>query len=117
MLASMLLPILITKRPLAAGIAAIACAAMSPAVCAAVPPGATTLVCSNPAGRVSWRIHIDFARHTVDANPARISGTRISWLDRADGRHYTLDRRSGDLTVVVTSSSGGYFLHDRCAVK
>jgi hypothetical protein len=50
----------------------------------------------------------------VDANPARINEASISWRDRSDGGNYTLDRKSGKLTVVVASSTGGYFLYDVC---
>jgi hypothetical protein len=87
----------------------------APAATAAPPAAATVLVCTNPVSHASWRIHIDFERSTVDLNPARISDAKISWHDRSDGGHYTLDRQSGELTVVLASSTGGYFLHDRCA--
>jgi len=62
----------------------------------------------------SWRIRIDLAGKTVDSNPAQISGSEISWYDPTDKGHYTLDRKTGDLTVIVASSTGGYFVHDRC---
>ena len=45
-----------------------------------------------------------------------ISPAQISWHDAKDGGNYTLDRASGDLTVVLASSTGGYFLHHRCAL-
>jgi hypothetical protein len=106
---------LFPHRRLAAGITAIIAVASAPVVRGAAPEAATTLVCTNPASHVSWPIHIDFATGTVDANPARISAGRISWRDRTDGGHYTLDRKSGDLTVVLASSTGGYSLHDHCA--
>jgi hypothetical protein len=85
------------------------------AATAAAPPAATVLVCTNPVSHASWQIHIDFKRSTVDSNAARISDGKISWHDRSDGGNYTLDRQSGELTVVLASSTGGYFLHDRCA--
>jgi hypothetical protein len=114
---TMLFPRLPLKRARVAGIAAlIACAAASGGAGAA-PQATSTLICTNPAGHVSWRIHIDFARSTVDSNPARISEAQISWHDRTDGGNYTLDRKSGELTVVLASSTGGYFLHDRCALN
>ncbi len=105
---------LFLQRHLAAALATIAAVALAPAVGGAAPQAAATLVCTNPASHVSWRIHIDFQRGTVDSNPARISAAEISWHDRTDGGNYTLDRESGALTVVVASSTGGYFLHDRC---
>lgn len=73
-----------------------------------------TLTCTNLASHFTWRIKIDFEASTVDSNPARISSTEISWHDAADGGNYRLDRRSGELTVVFASSTGGYFIHDRC---
>jgi hypothetical protein len=107
---------LFPSRRLAVGIAATAIVAIAPAARGAVPEAATTIVCTNPASHVRWRIHVDFAASTVDSNPARISAGKISWHDRTDGGNYTLDRRSGDLTVVVASSTGGWSLHDRCAL-
>jgi hypothetical protein len=109
----MLFPNLFSRRRFAAAMA-ITAVAIASAARAAAPSTAATLVCTNPASHVSWRIRIDFQRSTVDSNPARISAARISWHDRTDGRNYTLDRKSGDLTVVAASSTGGYFLHDRC---
>lgn len=89
---------------------------LAPAVSGAAPHGTTTLVCTNPASHASWQIRIDFGQSTVDSNPARISEAKITWHDRTDGGNYTLDRTSGDLTVVLASSTGGYFLHDHCAL-
>jgi len=53
----------------------------------------------------------------VDANPAQISDAKIWWHDAKDGGNYTLDRKSGDLTVIVASSTGGYFIYDRCRLQ
>jgi len=78
------------------------------------PHGVAAISCINPYSGATWQIKIDFDRGTVDANPARIRESDISWHDASDGGNYTLDRKSGDLTVVVASSTGGYFLHDRC---
>ena len=74
----------------------------------------TAITCTNPASGASWQISIDYDRGTVDSNPARISDATISWHDAKDGGNYTLDRKSGDLTVIVASSTGGYFLYDHC---
>jgi hypothetical protein len=74
------------------------------------------LVCVNPVSGASWNIDVDFDRHTVDANAAKISDTEISWKD-SGGANYTLDRKSGALTQVSPSSTGGYFLHDRCKLS
>ena len=72
------------------------------------------MACVNLVSHATWRITIDYARATVDSHPARIGKDTLSWRDADDGGRYTLDRASGDLTVVATSSTGGYFLHDRC---
>ena len=74
----------------------------------------SVITCTNPASGTQWQIRIDYDRSTVDSNPARIGDGDISWHDASDGGNYTLDRKSGDLTVVVASSTGGYFLYDRC---
>jgi hypothetical protein len=79
---------------------------------AAQPP--TVLTCTNLVSGASWQIRINFEQGTVDSNPAQISSTEISWRDGAHGPYYTLDRKSGSLTVIFTSSTGGYALHDRC---
>ena len=79
--------------------------------------GEKTITCTNPASGASWEIRIDYDRSTVDANPARISNAEITWRDLKDGRNYTLDRKSGDLTVIVASSTGGNFLYDRCQLE
>jgi hypothetical protein len=81
---------------------------------AAAQHGQTTIACSNPASGTSWQITVDFDRRTVDGHPATISEAAISWRDPGDQGNYTLDRKSGNLRVAVPSSTGGYFLHDRC---
>ena len=73
------------------------------------------VTCTNPYSGVSWRIAVDYERRTVDSNPARISEKEISWRDAKDGWRYTLDRKSGKLTVVLASATGGNFLNDRCS--
>jgi hypothetical protein len=76
---------------------------------------AAMFTCTNPVSGFSWQIRVDFEQSTVDSNPARITSAEISWHDRTDGGNYTLDRKSGSLTVIFASSTGGYFLHDRCS--
>jgi hypothetical protein len=77
---------------------------------------AALITCTNPASGATWQISIDYDRATVDANSARIGDSEIAWRDARDGGHYTLDLRSGELTVIVASSTGGYFLHDHCGL-
>jgi hypothetical protein len=88
-----------------------------PALAADAPPAQTAVTCTNPASGVTWQITIDYGRGTVDANPARISDAEIAWQDAKDRWNYTLDRKSGKLTVVAASSTGGYFIYDTCALK
>lgn len=72
------------------------------------------VTCTNPASGASWTIRIDFDRQTVNSNSARISPAQISWHDMHDGSNYTLDRKTGALTAITASSTGGYFLYDHC---
>jgi hypothetical protein len=76
--------------------------------------GGVTITCTNPFSGASWQIAIDYGRSTVDSNPARISDAEISWRDAKDGWNYTLDRKSGKLTVILASATGGNFLFDHC---
>jgi hypothetical protein len=75
------------------------------------------MTCTNPSSGVSWQIKIDYDHGTVDANPAQISDATIAWHDANDGGNYMLDRKSGKLTVIVASSTGGYFLYDNCGLQ
>lgn len=77
----------------------------------------TAITCTNPVSGTSWQIAIDFGKATVDSNRAKITGDEISWFDPNDGGNYTLDRKSGNLTAIVASSTGGYFRHGRCNLK
>jgi hypothetical protein len=89
---------------------------MSLATAHAAPQhGISAMKCTNPASGASWKINIDFERNTVDSHPARISEGEIRWHDPNDNGNYTLDRTTGNLTVVVASSTGGAFFYDRCA--
>ncbi len=71
------------------------------------------VTCTNNSSGASWQINIDYDQSTVDTIPASISTGEISW-HTADGQYFKLDRKSGDLTVVLASSTGGSFLYDRC---
>jgi hypothetical protein len=77
----------------------------------------TAVTCTNPVSGTSWQITIDYRKATVDSNPAEIKRAEISWFDPKDGGNYTLDRKSGDLTASVASSTGGYFRHGRCDLE
>jgi hypothetical protein len=88
-----------------------------PAMADDAPHGETTITCSNLASGATWQVRIDYDRRTADSNPARISDARISWHDPTDGGNYSLDRTSGELTVIVASSTGGYSLRHRCKLQ
>lgn len=75
------------------------------------------ITCSNPYSGASWQISVDYDRGTVDSNPARISDSEMSWHDAKDNSNYTLDRKSGRLTITVPSSTGGYFVYDQCRTE
>jgi hypothetical protein len=94
--------------------ALLAAALATPAVSEQAGHGEKLITCANPFSGVSWQIKVDYDRSMVDSNPARIDQASISWRDSSDGRNYSLDRKSGKLTVVVASATGGNFLYDRC---
>ena len=104
-------------RALAAGIAGFAAGLIVPMIIGNAQAGETAITCTNPVSRTSWQIAIDFDKATVDSNRAKITEAKISWFDPADGGNYTLDRKSGDLTAIVASSTGGYFRHGRCSLE
>ena len=75
------------------------------------------ITCTNPASGASWQVMIDYGKATVDSYPAKISLTAISWFDRKEQGNYTLDRKSGNLTVIFASSTAGHFIYDRCGLE
>jgi hypothetical protein len=95
---------------------AILVAAASRVVCGAAVPDERAITCTNPASGTTWQIKVDYVRSMVDAYPATISDAKITWHDAKDGGNYTLDRKSGALTFVAPSSTGGYFIFDRCSL-
>jgi hypothetical protein len=101
----------------AAGIAGLAVGLAVPPINGDAQESETAITCTNPVSGTSWRITIDYRKTTVDSNPAVITRAEISWFDPKDGGNYTFDRKSGDLTASVASSTGGYFRHDRCSLE
>jgi len=93
---------------MAASAALVACVAAAPAA---------EVTCTNRASGATWQISIDYAHSTVDSNPAKVSDSEIVWHDAKDGGNYTLDRKTGELTAIMPSSTGGYFLHHRCRLQ
>jgi hypothetical protein len=106
----------VLTKPLVAALAALVVGIAVPAMSGEAPHGETAITCTNPVSGANWQIRIDYGRSTVDSNPARISDAEISWRD-ANGWNYRLDRKSGELTVVLASATGGNFLHDRCKLE
>ena len=100
-------------RSLLAGIAALGMAVSA----VEAQGGETAITCTNPASGTSWQIKIDYEKRTVDSYPARIDEAQVWWHDEKDGGNYTLDRKSGDLTFVFASSTGGSFLFHRCKLE
>jgi hypothetical protein len=86
------------------------------AAAVAATPSESAITCTKPASGTTWQIKVDYEHNTVDANAADISDSKISWHDAKDGGSYTLDRKSGNLTFVAPSSTGGYFIFDRCSL-
>lgn len=100
-------------RPLAVVLGLLAGSAAIDAAAQEAQHGEKAIICTNPASGANWQIKVDYDRRTVDSHPADIGDAVISWRT-TDGENYMLDRRSGHLTVIVASSTGGYFLHDQC---
>jgi hypothetical protein len=75
--------------------------------------GPITVTCTNNASGTNWQINIDYDHGTVDSVPATISDAQIAW-HTADGQHYRLDRKTGNLAVVLASSTGGSFIYHHC---
>lgn len=101
----------------AAGIAGLMAGLAVPAINVSAQEGEALITCTNPANGMSWLVQIDYGKSTVDSYPAEITRSRISWLDPKDGSNYTFDRKSGDLTANVASSTGGYFRRARCTLE
>ena len=104
----------LTMTKLAAGIGFVVAIT---AVSAEAQPGEAATTCTTLASGANWQIRIDFGKATVDSNPARISDAQISWRDASDGGNYSLDRKSGKLTVVLASSTGGSFFYHHCKLE
>lgn len=105
------------KRSLTAGIGGLAAGLSVAAIAYGAQEGEAVITCTNPISGTSWQIVVDYAKATVDSYPAEITRGGISWFDPKDGGNYKLDRKSGELTTSVASSTGGYFRHSRCKLE
>ncbi len=82
----------------------------------AASAGPLALHCTNTTSGATWDIPVDLAQGTVDKVPARITDGAISWEDTTM-HFYDFDRRTGLLDMHVASSTGGFYLTDRCVLK
>jgi hypothetical protein len=83
---------------------------------AAADAATVALHCTNTTSGATWDIPVDLTRGTVDQVPARITDGIISWKDTTQ-HYYDFDRRTGLLDMHVASSTGGFYLTDRCVLK
>ena len=116
-LVAMTQPVTRWSRPLAVAVAVLMVALAVPGISAAAEHGERSITCMNKFSGTTWQIKVDYDRDTVDTNPASISDTKIAWRDAKDGWRYTLDLKSGDLTVVLASSMGGNMYFHRCQLE
>lgn len=96
--------------------AIIAMAGIRCAAAADEPSTFTSVTCTNTVSHAAMQIRIDFTKRTVNADPARIGDSQITWHDAKEQANYTLDRKTGRLDAVIPSSTGGYFLHYQCTL-
>jgi hypothetical protein len=82
----------------------------------AASAGPVALHCMNTTSGATWDIPVDLTQGTVDSVPAQITDGSISWLDTTF-HHYDFDRRTGLLDMHVASSTGGFYLTDKCVLK
>jgi hypothetical protein len=100
--------------PLAGLAAVLVVSIAASAVSAEAQRGERAITCMNKSSGATWQIKVDYDHSTVDTNPASINDSKIAWRDANDGWRYTLDLKSGDLTVVLASSMGGNMYFHRC---
>lgn len=104
-------------RPLAVALGILAGGVAAEAISAEAQHGTTAITCTNTVSGTTWQIKVDFDQKTVDANPASISDTTISWRDAKDGWNYSLDRKNGKLTVILASATGGNMYFHQCKLE
>jgi hypothetical protein len=105
---------MVLSRPLAVTIVVLTLGSTAPAISDEAQRGEQAITCMNKFSGTTWQIKVDYDHATVDSNPATISDAKIAWRDANDGWRYTLNRKTGDLTVVLASSMGGNMYFHRC---
>jgi len=78
---------------------------------------ASALHCTNTTSGATWDLPVDLGHGTVDSFPAQISDRAISWKDTSTDRFYDFDRASGAMDMHAASSTGGFYLTDRCRLQ
>jgi hypothetical protein len=90
---------------------------LAPAANLSAEAAVLTFQCVNVASKAKWTVKVDDTQKTADGFPATISADDITWSDRTTGGTYELDRATGKLTYVASTSMGGYMLFHRCQLE
>ena len=90
--------------------------AASSLLCLYEPAEAASITyrCMNTASQATWDVKVDYDQATAESYPADITASRIRWENKKEGGTYSLDRKSGDLTFAVASSTGGALWFHKC---
>jgi len=97
------------------GVALVVCLGLAGSAAAAIA-APRALHCTNTTSGATWDIPVDLAHGRVDQVPAHITDGTISWEDTTM-HYYDFDRRTGLLDMHVASSTGGFYLTDRCVLN
>ena len=100
---------------LTAMLAVVLIAAMGGEAAIAAPDAAMALHCRNTTSGATWTIPVDLAGKRVEHQPARITPAAISWEDKTL-HFYRFDRKTGVLEMHAASSTGGFYLRNRCVL-
>jgi hypothetical protein len=87
---------------------------LAPGISLSAQAAVLTYQCVNTASQAKWTVKVDDVKKTADGFPAKITAGEITWSDRTTGGNYDLDRATGQLTYVASTSMGGYLLWHHC---